>query len=166
MPAASKPTLWSALLAVQASAVKFQKDKVNPAFKGSRYASTDTILEAILPALTENDLVLTQMPSALGFTDPQPALRTRITHVPTGDYIEDTMLLMLDKSNAQGLGGAITYGRRFAVTSMLGLVEGEDDDGNSASTVEVVNKRPRRKTGGRTKSTPQTDAGGAGNEDW
>lgn len=146
--AASKTTLAQALLAVQAEALTFQKDKVNPAFKGSKYASTDSILAALLPVLTKNDLVLTQMPSAVGT---EPALTTRITHAPTGEFIEDTALLMLDKQNAQGLGGAITYMRRYAVCAFFGLVEGADDDGNSASRserpkreVEVVNRRTKK----------------------
>lgn len=139
-------TLAEALLAVQKSAPSIQKDKINPAFKGSRYASTDSILADVLPVLNANGLVLTQTPSFLGFDNPVPALRTRITFVPTGDFIEDVGLLMLDKQNAQGLGGAITYMRRYAVTSLLGLVTEVDDDGNSASEseVEVVNKRSSR----------------------
>ncbi len=141
MPATTKPkTLAEALLAVQRSAVTFQKDKVNPAFRGSKYASTDSILEELLPVLTENELVLTQIPSAV--LD-QPALRTRVTFAPTGEFIEDVGLLMLDKQNAQGLGGAITYMRRYAVTSIFGLVAESDDDGNAASKVEVVNRRRR-----------------------
>jgi hypothetical protein len=147
LAAATKPaSLATALLAVQSQALTFQKDKVNPAFKGSRYASTDSILAALLPVLTANSLVLTQMPSSVG---PEPALTTRITYAPTGEYIESTGLLVLDKQNAQGLGGAITYMRRYAVCAFFGLVEGEDDDGNSASKserkVEVVNRRSKAK---------------------
>lgn len=150
MPVAAKPALHKslaeALLAVQKSAPKIQKDKINPAFRGSRYASTDSILADVLPLLNENGLVLSQIPTSLGTDVPVPALRTRITFAATGDFIEDVGLLMLDKMNAQGLGGAITYMRRYAVTSLLGLVTEVDDDGNSVSTkdVETVNKRTRK----------------------
>lgn len=165
MPATSKGTLASALLAVQREAPAIQKDKVNPAFKGSRYASTDDILAAILPILNEHDLVLTQIPATITAGEEAfPALRSIITHVPTGDSIEETAMLMLDRSNAQGLGGAITYMRRYAVTSMLGLVTETDDDGNSASKVEVVNRRKSGTKKSRAKSTPQTDDGAG--EDW
>lgn len=160
MPAASKGSLAAALLAVQKSAPAIQKDKINPAFKGSKYASTDSILADILPLLNENDLVLTQTPSTIVTqADAFPALRTNITYVPTGEFIEDTALLMLDKQNAQGLGGAITYMRRYAVTSMLGLVTEKDDDGNSASKVEVVNRR-------RTKKKAESKAETSEGEDW
>lgn len=149
MPVAAKPamhkSLAEALLAVQKSVPKIQKDKVNPAFKGSRYASTDSILADVLPILNENGLVLTQIPTSLGYDSPVPALRTRITFAASDEFIEDVGLLMLDKQNAQGLGGAITYMRRYAVTSMLGLVTEVDDDGNSASTKDVETTRSRRK---------------------
>lgn len=138
--ATAPKSLAEALLAVQSACVTFVKDKKNPAFSGSRYASTDQILAAIMPVLTENELVLTQMPSSAGN---EPALTTRITFAPTGESIEDTALLMLDKQNAQGLGGAITYMRRYAVCAFFGLTEREDDDGNSASKVEVVNRRKK-----------------------
>jgi hypothetical protein len=160
MPTAKPKTLADALLAVQREAITFQKDKVNPAFSKSRYASTDSILEALLPKLSENELVLTQLPSSVG---DQPALRTRITFAPTGEFIEDVGLLMLDKQNAQGLGGAITYMRRYAVTSIFGLVGEADDDGNAASATA----KPKRKVGvanKRSASRPNTDADGTG--DW
>lgn len=155
--AASK-TLNEALLAVQTAAVKIQKDKVNPAFKGARYASTDAILADLIPVLTENGLVLTQLPTSIGFEDPVPALRTRVTHAATGDYIEDVALLLLDKQNAQGLGGGITYMRRYAVTSMFALVTDPDDDGNKASEIEVVNPlRPSRRRSRAAAPKPEDD---------
>ena len=141
---AAPKSLNEALLAVQKTAVTIQKDKINPAFKGARYASTDAILADVLPVLNENGLVLTQTPTSIGFEQAVPALRTRLTHVATGEYIEDVGMLLLDKQNAQGLGGAITYMRRYAVTSMLALVTDPDDDGNAASEVEVVNARRRK----------------------
>jgi hypothetical protein len=44
------------------------------------------------------------------------------------------MPLLLDKRNSQGLGSAITYARRYALTAVLNLVADEDDDGNQASS--------------------------------
>ena len=40
---------------------------------------------------------------------------------------------MLGKNDMQALGSAITYARRYALVSMLGL-EQDDDDGNKACT--------------------------------
>lgn len=165
--ATAKKGLNEALLEVQKAAPTIQKDKVNGAFArgsnpSSKYASTDAVLAAILPVLNDNDLVLLQFPTTLGLSDPVPALRTRLTHVTSGEFIEDTAMLMLDKQNAQGLGGSITYMRRYAITSILGLTADVDDDGNKASEVEVVNaRRTRTKAGSDNAETrkPPEDGG-------
>jgi hypothetical protein len=44
--------------------------------------------------------------------------------------------LALDKQNMQGLGSAITYGRRYGLLGMACLAP-EDDDGNDASKPSV-----------------------------
>jgi ERF superfamily. len=107
-----------------------QKDSVNPHYKNS-YVSLEKLMEVVMPVLHENDCVLMQLPTTVGDL---PALRTVILHVPSGDQVEDTMFLMLDKDNPQGQGSAITYARRYSLMSILGLVADEDDDGERAST--------------------------------
>lgn len=159
MPAATK-SLAMALLEVQKNAPSIQKDAINPHFK-NRYISLDSLMPQILPVLNAEGLVLTQLPSHI---DGVPALTTRITLASTGESIEATVPLMLDRDNSQGLGSAITYTRRYALLSLLALVADTDDDGNKASerTVEIVNKPARRKTGTR-KKTAEASGGG---EDW
>jgi ERF superfamily len=61
-----------------------------------------------------------------------PALRYRITHVPSGEYDEDVMPLMCASLDPQGQGSALTYARRYALLAVLNLAPGEDDDGASA----------------------------------
>lgn len=130
MPAATKPkSLHEALLKAQKEVPGLQKNAINPHF-GNSYISLDTLMEQVLPVLQENDLLLTQPPTEV---DGGPALLTRITHVPTGESVEATMPLVLDKQNAQGLGSALTYARRYALMSWLGLVADVDDDANKAS---------------------------------
>jgi hypothetical protein len=145
MPATSKGSLFESLHAVQAAALSISKNARNPHF-GNKYISLDKLVPQVLPLLNANGLVLTQLPTNLGVLgEPSPALRTRLTHAPTGEFIEDTAPLLLDKQNSQGVGSAITYMRRYALLSILGLVADEDDDGEKASKserkVEVVNKR-------------------------
>ena len=125
----SQHDLAAALLAVQKSAPVLRKDSKNPHFKNT-YIGLDSLMETILPLLNDNGLVLLQFPTIHGGA---PALRTRILHAKTGTEIEDTMLLVLDRDNPQGQGSAITYARRYALMSILGLVADEDDDGAAAS---------------------------------
>lgn len=107
-----------------------QKDSVNPHYKNS-YVSLEKLMEVTVPVLHEHEVVLLQLPTTVG---DRPALKTTLLHVPTGESIEDTMLLMLDKENPQGQGSAITYARRYSLMSILGLVADEDDDGEAATT--------------------------------
>ena len=48
------------------------------------------------------------------------------------------------KKDAHAVGGAITYGRRYGLLSILGIaVEGDDDDGNSnavSKTQHMINQ--------------------------
>lgn len=133
----------SALLAFQKDAPALQKNAINPHFK-SKFISLDSLMEQVLPVLNKHDLVLTQFPAyVLGAGDAiQPALRTRLMHAGTGEWIEDTMPLLLAKNDPQGQGSAITYGRRYSLMAVLGLVADTDDDANAASTSPARATRP------------------------
>lgn len=128
----SSTGLMPALLAVQKEAPKLLKSSEAKAGSFSyTYADLATVMEAIGPLLTEHGLVWSTFPTI----DEQgrPALRYRITHAETGESEQDTMSLMLAKSDAQAQGSAITYARRYSITAVLNLIS-DDDDGRAAST--------------------------------
>lgn len=97
-----------------------------------KYLKLDDIMPLALDVLNKNNFALVQAPSII---NDHPALRTSLIHA-SGEVLEDTMLLMLDKETAQGQGSGITYARRYALCSMLGLVADEDDDGQKATDVK------------------------------
>lgn len=118
-----------ALLYVQSELPKLKKDKNNPFFK-SKYVPLEQVIEVVLPILNKHGIVLVQTPTTLGG---QPALKTILWHV-SDEKVEDTMLLSSKTPNdPQAQGSAITYARRYALMSLLGLIGDEDDDGNRAS---------------------------------
>lgn len=106
---------------------KLLKDKTNPFFK-SKYADINTVLEMIREPFKKLGLSFIQTTQ---ITDSGlPYLETVLYIV--NDYKEHVVsdtLLVLAKQDMQGLGSAITYARRYALVSMLGL-EQEDDDAN------------------------------------
>lgn len=126
-------SLLEALLAVQEAAPAFKKTGRNPAFKsrenpdGSRYTTLEEVTDATRPLLAEHGLIWSTFPLT------GMALRYTLTHVPTGESLSAEMPLVLEKATMQGLGSAITYGRRQALQAVLNLVADEDDDGNAAS---------------------------------
>ena len=108
------------------------KDKVNPFFK-SKYADFNTIWQTIQPILDECDLVVVQSGEPI-VTDEavRNYLTTIIFHVPSGQWIQGTFPLVVSKGDAQAMGSAITYMRRYSISSMLCLCTEQDDDGNAA----------------------------------
>lgn len=121
--------LLPALLAVQSAAPTLPKDKTNPHFK-SKYTPLDTIVETIGPLLAKHGLTWVACPTY--GPDGHPALNYRLSHAQTNEGIEGTMPLLLSKPDAQGMGSAITYARRYSLCAVLNLVADEDDDGNGA----------------------------------
>ncbi len=121
--------LFLALSQAQAEIEAAPKDKINPHFK-SRYADLSSIWEACRGSLGKYGLAVIQSPSIT----PERFLRvtTRIVH-KSGQWIEGELDLKPAKDDAQGMGSAITYARRYSLSSMLGVISEEDDDGNAAS---------------------------------
>ena len=106
---------------------KIKKEATNPFFK-SKYASLPNILEAIETPLEKAGLVFSQFPSGVN------GLSTILIHSKSGEWMEDTYIMPVAKQNdPQAVGSAITYARRYALASVLGLNVDEDDDGNAAA---------------------------------
>lgn len=121
-------TLAEALVAAQADMPAVEPDAVNPHFK-SKFTSLDHLIAKTRPVLTRHGLAITQWPTHL---DGQPALRTKVTHV-SGESDEDVMPLLLGKQDMQGLGGAVTYAKRYMWGAVCAVSTDEDDDGTAAS---------------------------------
>lgn len=107
------------------------KDGYNPHFK-SRFSTLKAIQAATKPILEKHGLAIFHFPSGVG-PSAAPGLTTWLVHKPSGQFIADTAALSLAKSDPQAQGSAITYMRRYAWSSILGLITDEDDDGNGAS---------------------------------
>ena len=139
--ASAHASLMEAVAAFQAEADKLKLGKDQTGQVGNqktKYLSLDKLTDETRPVLLRHGLVWQAFPAAL---DGKPALRYRLTHVATGDFQEDTMLLLLDKSNSQGQGSALTYSRRYARQTVLDLVADDDDDGAAASDTRLMVSR-------------------------
>ncbi len=135
---AGPQTLAQALILFHKDAPKIALDGENPHFK-SKFPTLAGIMEAVRPALAKNDLAIAQLPTTV---EGQQALRTMLLH-SSGESLEDTMLLSVDKPGPQAHGSALSYARRYAVLAILGLVGDEDDDANAAQGASE--KKPAQK---------------------
>jgi hypothetical protein len=129
--------LAAGLVAAQGEFAAIPKTADNPFFK-SKYAPLEAVVEVTQPILTKHGLAVAQFPTVL---DGEPALKTILLH-SSGQSISDTMLLCAAKRDPQGQGAAITYARRFAYMSVLGLVADADDDGNHATRSKQAERKP------------------------
>lgn len=116
--------------------VKFQKDvptipknKINPFF-GSKYAELSTVIDTCSPSLNNNGLAVIQ---SFKSENNRNMLVTILCH-ESGETL-DSCIYLPEISDAQKLTAAVTYLRRTAYLSIVGLVADEDDDGNSTSNV-------------------------------
>ena len=120
--------LTEALIKSRKEITAFPKDK-----KGYGYNYTDlsTIISGITPLLLDNGIILLQ-PLSYNEQRDYVAITTRLQHI-SGEYIEDTYNIPLPSMKGtnitQEMGAAITYGRRYAISSMLGLSTEDDTDG-------------------------------------
>ena len=122
--------LAKALAQAQTEMVNPKETANNPFFK-SKYSPLDEVLALVRPILAKHGLVVLQSPGGDGT---MTTVTTTILHA-SGEWVRsDVLTLHPSKADAQGLGGAVTYGRRYSLAAMLGIAgAGEDDDANSIS---------------------------------
>jgi len=119
--------LMTALSAFQANCPNVPKTKTNPHLK-NKYAGLEDIMGTIRNPLREAGLVVSQLPG-------DGTLTTLLAHFESGEFVKSTISLAPVKdNNPQAVGSALTYARRYALSAVLGLAIGEDDDDGHRAT--------------------------------
>lgn len=123
--------LAAALAKAQASLKGAVKDSQNPHLR-SKYADLASVWDACREALSKNNLSVTQMPHSVHDEDGRVHLYvgTYLLH-SSGQWMGETCEIPLVKQDAQGVGSAITYGRRYGLAAIVGIAP-SDDDGEAA----------------------------------
>jgi len=119
--------LGAALSKAQGILEAAKKDSNNPFFK-SKYADLASVWESCRAALSSNGLSIVQSPEE---SDSGIAVVTMMLH-SSGQWIRSRYTMPVSKVDAQAVGSAITYARRYALSSIVGIAP-EDDDGNGAA---------------------------------
>lgn len=130
-------SLATALVAAIGELQNVAKTASNPYFK-SKYAPLDAIVDATRPVLAKHGLAIQQMPI---FQDGMAGVTTTIIH-KSGFSTSSTLLLPLKDISPQGVGGAISYARRYALAAVCGLATEEDLDGNEHASKTIEAPRP------------------------
>lgn len=119
--------LAKAFVAAQKATEAVKKASTNPAFR-SKYADLAGVVEAVVPALNAAGVGVMQFP---GYDGELVTVTTTFLH-EGGSSVTSTLALRPSKQDPQGIGSAVTYGRRYSLLAMSGAAP-EDDDGNAAS---------------------------------
>lgn len=122
--------LAKALVAFQTEMQTVVYDADNPFFR-SKYATLAALVTESKNLLAKNNLAVSQL------LEDEGAVTTILMH-SSGEFLISKVKLTPVKNDPQGLGSAITYSRRYAYASILGLVSDKDDDGNNASGKETT----------------------------
>ena len=96
----------------------------------SKYADLNAVLDACEHILLENGLIIMQP-----IIDQM--VYTKIIDVDSGEHVE-SMMKLPDLQNPQQLGSAISYYRRYTLTSILSLASTDDDGKAAAKAIEEV----------------------------
>ncbi len=115
------------------------KDAKNPFFK-SNYADLHSVIACAKAPLSENGLAVIQ---TTGIIDAQLCMMTTLAH-KSGQWIRAVMPIMLQKQDAQSMGSALTYLRRYSYQAICGI-SAMDDDGNAATDKKEIAEKPQPK---------------------
>ena len=118
---------------------------------GYSFADLTAIFKVINPLLKKHGLGFTQLVG-------DGAIKTIVFHVESGEQIETTTTIpqgvsLKGMNDFQVLGSAITYIRRYALSSALGLVTDSDPDANGVKEKPTQQSQPKQET----KSEPKED---------
>jgi len=111
------------------------KDTNNPFFK-TKYADLSSVVAAIKPALTANELWFRQVNHE---RDGGVCVETIVGHSSGGEIGFGTLFVPASKNDAQAYGSALTYARRYSLQTAFGVCP-EDDDGNAATATKAPTK--------------------------
>ena len=123
----ANPELFAALALAQGEIENANKNAANPHFR-SKYADLAEVLNTIRPVFAKHGLSLIQSP---GFDGSMASVTTVLAH-QSGGYMTSTASCVPAKADAQGIGSATTYLRRYGAAAVAGIAQ-EDDDGNAAA---------------------------------
>ena len=137
----SVPKLDSAMAAAQGDMRNATENRTNTHLN-SKYADLGSVIVAVREACSRHGIARYQV----HWTDMEGnlILTTRIAHA--GEWVEADFLLRVETLKGlkmlQMVGNALTYAKRYALTSMLGIASGEDDDGESTPEPEPDRQTP------------------------
>jgi ERF superfamily len=113
-----------------------------------KYATLKTILETVSPKLHAQSIRIRQgivrsyeLNDGPGSKGRLVIVYTDLVHAPTGEVDRTLVEIPIMKMDAQAMGSALTYGRRYSLLAALGLATDEADDDGEAALSKGITER-------------------------
>lgn len=142
--------LVAALSKAQGKMEPAKFNRINPHFK-SRYADMASCMDACRDHLATNGLSILQYCETI---EGELTLVTMLAHV-SGQWIKSHFPLNPKDKTSQAIGSAMTYAKRYSLSSLLGIVSEEEDDDGEASqgrAPKAASKPAEEDTAGRIRA--------------
>ncbi len=110
---------------VKARKATIKSDKTSYSYS---YADLPAIIEAYRAPFAEQGLSIIQ---SVRTEERCVKITTMLLH-SSGQWVLDELSMSVAENRPQAVGSAITYGRRYAISAMVGIAPDEDDDGAEA----------------------------------
>lgn len=101
-----------------------------------KYADLSECKRAAKQPLADNELSVCQL------IEDDYSIRTILLH-SSGQWISSKVRMPSNTADAQSIGSAITYAKRYAFCAILGIVADDDEDANIASGNTAQKKQPK-----------------------
>lgn len=135
------------------------KSSTNPHFK-SKYADLAEILNTVRPVFSANCIAIVQTPT---FESGVASVETMLCH-ESGEFISSVCSSPVSKQDAQGIGSAITYLRRYSLAAMCGIAQEDDDGQHAVQDPQTQRQAPSRKLSNAEREMGVADMKGAPDE--
>lgn len=132
--------LIAALCKAQAVMKPAVFNKVNPHFK-NKYADFTSCMECCREPLASNGLSVMQYCATI---NEKLTLVTLLAHI-SGQWIQSHFPLNPMKMDSQSIGSAMSYGKRYSLSALVGIVSEDDDDGEAAHGRHMQNGNSQSK---------------------
>ena len=138
----------AAQLKVQKEIKDISKDSTGYGYK---YTSFDKLVQYLRPLLAKHGISFIQMPVGDKYDDGKGTvgLQTLYMHAESGEWITNAIKSPVAESKGmnkyQSIGSAITYFRRYSLSSFVGIASEEDAD---AASKESPGRKPTINKGG------------------
>lgn len=140
-PALARAQFFEDLAKAQAEFLPVRKNCINRAYH-SRYADLGAILVAVRPALTKHGIFLSW--EITQSSNSSVAASVVLRHRSGLSMKSNAIVMPFDVKGiaAQAVGSAMTYAKRYAISSFLGIATDDDDDGNATGEVTAKSEAP------------------------